>query len=85
MTLQRRYKKRCFQLTMVDIFRFHNDFHISLHLQDHLRFNMESFDGKSLFIKFSWFDYLFLSTRTCMYINFIPGVHEVFELILTSV
>lgn len=40
-----RRHKRCHQLSMVDIYRFHNDFHFSLHLQDHLRFSMGNFEG----------------------------------------
>ena len=43
---QRRHRRRCCQLSMIDIFRFHNDFHFSLHLQDHLRFSMGNFEGK---------------------------------------
>ena len=38
--------RKCCQLSMVDILRFHNEFHFSLHLQDHLRFSMGNFEGE---------------------------------------
>ena len=44
--LRRRRGRKCCQLSMVDILRFHNEFHFSLHLQDHLRFSMGNFEGE---------------------------------------